>query len=122
MKKIKRTLSFLLIMLALNVGVAFGQLADVPTPERQAQRMSNVMAERLDLSEEQKQKVLDLNVRLAKKEKELLENEDLGFFDRVEKMKELTRARAQKLEGILNEQQFQKFNALNNRIRNTGNN
>gem|GEM_PF-4955963 len=98
---------------------AFAQLADEPTPERQAQRMSEVMAQRLDLSQSQKEQVMDLNLRLAKKEKQLLNNEKLDFFDRVEKLKGITQTRAKELKGILNDEQYQKFDALNHRTRNT---
>ena len=97
------------------VQFAEAQLADVPTPERQAKRMTGVMAQKLDLSKDQKQEVLTLNLRLAEKESELLKNEELDFFDRLAKYKAIDSTRVEELKEIFTDQQYNKFHEFNHR-------
>lgn len=108
---------FVLITLFVFVHTSAAQIADVPTPERQAERMTEVMSKRLDLSEQQTQQVLDLNLKLAQKETGLLDNEELDFFERLEKLKGISTTREDKLQDILNDQQYEKYHSLNHRTR-----
>ena len=118
MKKITGIL-FVLTALFVFVNISAAQIADVPTPERQAERMTEVMSKRLDLSEQQTQQVLDLNLKLAQKEAELLNNEELDFFERLEMLKGISTTRAEKLRDILNDQQYEKYHSLNHFYKST---
>jgi len=116
MKKVTGVLITLITIAGFN-HTATAQVADTPTPGRQAERMTDVMAERLELNDQQKQKVLVLNRGLAKKKEDLLENEELDYWDRMEKVKEIPATRAEKLQSILNDQQYLKYQTLKNRKR-----
>ena len=104
-------LSLIVILGFTHVAVA--QLADEPTPKRQARRMTDVMAWELDLSNDQKQEVLALNLRLAEREVKLLNNDELDFFERLEKYEAITATRVKELENILTDQQYQIYHEFN---------
>ncbi|HLR32533.1 MAG TPA: hypothetical protein VK074_08585 [Fodinibius sp.] len=106
-------LSLIVVFGFVQTGMA--QLADIPTPKRQAKRMTDVMARKLDLSTDQKQDVLALNLRLAEKETELIKNEELDFFDRLEKYKAIDTTRVEELKKVFTDQQYQKFHEFNHR-------
>lgn len=116
MKKFAGVVITLITMVGFS-HTAAAQLADVPSPERQAERMTEVMTERLELTDQQKQEVLDLNIELAEKKRNLMENEEIDFWDRLEELKEIPGIRAERLQSILNDQQYQKYQVLNNRKR-----
>lgn len=110
------------VVITLIATVGFGhsvsaQMADTPRPERQAERITRVMAERLELTDRQKKKVSDLNMELADKKRSLMENKEIDFWDRLEELKKIPEIRAEKLQSILNGQQYRKYQALNNRKR-----
>lgn len=116
MKRFAGIVITLIILIGFSQTAA-AQLSDVPSPERQAERMTEVMAERLELTDQQRQKVLDLNIGLAEKKGDLLENEELDFWERLEELKQIPGTRAEKLRSILNDRQYQKYQALNDRKR-----
>jgi len=67
-------------------------------PEKMAQKMTDKMAEKLDLTEDQKTKVLEANTEYAN-----------AMKDSREEMKALKEAHREKLKGILTDEQFAKL-------------
>ncbi|MEX2512601.1 MAG: DUF4890 domain-containing protein [Cyclobacteriaceae bacterium] len=82
------------------------------SPEKQAERMTQMMAERLDLNEDQKKEIHALHLEQAQKRKAERESTKESMEARREAMKAEREAHHEKIAGILTEEQKEKWEAL----------
>ena len=69
---------------------------------------NNLMIEELSLSEEQKAKVKEINLKYAKNQKELLYKE-ASMFSKIGEVRSIKKAKNAELEKILSEEQFEYY-------------
>jgi len=91
--------------LALMTVMTFAQEKKQRTPEERAQKATEKMAKELNLSEEQKEKVLEINLQKAKEMQQL--KEEMKVLK--EKRKKLRDEHAEQMKSVLSEEQYQKY-------------
>jgi Spy/CpxP family protein refolding chaperone len=79
------------------------------TPEQRAERMTNRMAEQLDLTEEQKQEIYNLNLQNAQKRQVEMEERKAEMESRREAMKSQNESQKQQIEALLTPEQKEKW-------------
>lgn len=111
MKKILLTMVALLSMTAVMAQDGDKKERKAPK-EFNAEEMTNRMADDLQLTAEQKAKVLDLNKDFVKDQKEMMKERKEQMKERKEKRKEFGEKRKaynEKLKSILTPEQYKKF-------------
>ena len=111
MKKILLTMVALLSMTAVMAQDGDKKERKAPK-EFNAEEMTNRMADDLELTAEQKAKVLDLNKEFVKDQKEQMKERKEQMKERKEKRKEFGEKRKaynEKLKSILTPEQYKKF-------------
>ena len=115
MKKILLTMVALLSMTAVMAQDGDKKERKAPK-EFNAEEMTNRMADDLELTAEQKAKVLDLNKEFVKDQKEQMKERKEQMKERKEKRKEFGEKRKaynEKLKSILTPEQYKKFQEKN---------
>ena len=115
MKKILLTMVALLSMTAVMAQDGDKKERKAPK-EFNAEEMTNRMADDLQLTAEQKAKVLDLNKEFVKDQKEQMKERKEQMKERKEKRKEFGEKRKaynEKLKSILTPEQYKKFQEKN---------
>ncbi len=96
-----------LFFTSLNVA-AQQERKEMPNPEERAKRMTDRMATELQLTDEQKEKVMEINLENAKKRQAEIEKEMAERKARMEEMK----AQNEKIMSVLTEEQRQKWEQI----------
>lgn len=96
-----------LVFTSLNVA-AQQERKEMPNPEERAKRMTDRMATELQLTDEQKEKVMEINLENAKKRQAEIEKEMAERKARMEEMK----AQNEKIMSVLTEEQRQKWEQI----------
>lgn len=105
----------LLIMLALMPIITLAQpkgQRNQGTPEENAQKITERMNEKLSLSEDQYQAVLDLNLDMTEQMKVTFEETEQVRAEMRSKMMEIHEDRDAMLKEVLNKEQWEQFIAL----------
>lgn len=97
----------LLVLTSLSV-VAQQEKRELPNPEERAKKMTERMASELELSEEQKAKVLAINLENAQKRQAQMEKEMAERQARMEEMK----VQEEKIKEVLTEEQRKKWEEI----------
>jgi Spy/CpxP family protein refolding chaperone len=97
----------LLVFTSLSVA-AQQERKELPNPEERAKKMTERMASDLQLSEDQKEQVLAINLENAKKRQAEIEKEMAERKARMEEMK----AQNEKIKSVLTEEQRQKWEEI----------
>ncbi len=97
---------------------ASAQLADLKntTPEQRAKALTEVMTTKLGLSPEQTSKVANLNLTYANKMEPLIKGSE-GPFVKMREMRQINEAKEAELKQILTPQQFEKYLASKEQMR-----
>ena len=97
---------------------ALAQLADLKntTPEQRAKALTEVMTTKLGLSPEQTSKVANLNLTYANKMEPLIKGSE-GPFVKMREMRQINEAKEAELKQILTPQQFEKYLASKEQMR-----
>jgi periplasmic protein CpxP/Spy len=107
-----------LIMIAIIFSLSFtafgqrGQQREMSTPEQRAERMTNRMAEQLDLTEEQKQEIYNINLQNAQKRQVEMEERKAEMESRRAEMKSQNESQKQQIEAILTPEQKEKWDEV----------
>lgn len=104
MKTFKWILASLLVTISLSVSAQQKE----KDPEKMAEKRTEKMAEQLELTPEQKEKVLQINLETAKK-MDLINNDKLTQEERRSKMRTLREDNKAAVEAILTEDQKTKW-------------
>lgn len=97
-----------LLLSFVSLGVSAQEQRKIPSPEERAQRMTDRMASELKLSEEQKQKVLEINLEHAKKRQAEMEKQRVQMETRKAEMK----AQEEKINEVLTEEQRKQWEEI----------
>lgn len=97
----------LLVFTSLSVA-AQQEKRELPNPEERAKKMTDRMASELELSEDQKEKILAINLENAKKRQTEMEKEMAERKARMEEMK----AQEEKIKVVLTEEQRKKWEEI----------
>lgn len=100
-------LALLVLLSALPAGAQFEVLAKT-TPEQRAGFQTDFMKKKLDLSNEQAEKVSEINLSMATGAEPVLKG-DASRFSKAMKIRKLEARREQKFRGVLSEEQFDRF-------------
>lgn len=96
-------------MVFISLGVAAQQeKRPMPTPEERAQKMTDRLAERLNLSESQKKEIYAINLESAKKRQAEMEAQK---SEREEKQAEM-KAQEEKIQNVLTEDQRKEWEEI----------
>lgn len=101
-----------LFSLSFGVFAQRGAQREFPNPEERAERMTNRMAENLELSKEQKKKVYEINLENAQKRQTEMEARRAEMENRREARTEELRKQNEKIEAVLTPEQKEKWNEL----------
>lgn len=96
------------VLTMMTLGVAAQDQRKMPSPEERATRMTERMASELKLSEEQKQKVLAINLEHAKKRTAEMEKQRAEMESRKAEMK----AQEDKISEVLTEEQRKQWEEI----------
>lgn len=96
-----------LLTLGLLVGTA--TFAQQPTPEDKANRQTEKLAQELSLTAEQKTKVSELNIGIARKNDAVMNNTSLTPDQKKEHLQGNNNAHRAQLKMILTEEQYKKY-------------
>ena len=96
------------VLTMMSLGVAAQEHRKMPNPEERAQRMTERMASDLKLSEEQKQKVLAINLEHAKNRAAEMEKQRAEMEARKAEMK----AQEEKIKEVLTEEQRKQWEEI----------
>ena len=96
------------VLTMMSLGVAAQEQRKMSSPEDRAQRMTERMASELKLSEEQKQKVLAINLEHAKKRSAEMEKQRAEMEARKAEMK----AQEEKIKEVLTEEQRKQWEEI----------
>lgn len=105
-------------LILIGVSSSFAQRERVrenSTPEERAQKQTEMMAEKLELSEDQKAQILAINMEYSKKRQEAMEARKAEMDARREQMMELReemKAQDEKISKVLTEEQRKEWVAL----------
>jgi len=104
-----------LLIITLMFSLGFGAFAqrgaqrEMPSPEQRAERMTNRMAEQLELSDEQKQKIYQLNLENAQKRQAEWEARKSEMESKREAMQQQRKQQTDEIEAILSPEQKAKW-------------
>lgn len=96
------------VLTMMSLGVAAQEQRKMPSPEERATRMTERMASELKLSEEQKQKVLAINLEHAKKRTAEMEKQRAEMESRKAEMK----VQEDKISEVLTEEQRKQWEEI----------
>ncbi|MFL0683694.1 MAG: DUF4890 domain-containing protein [Algoriphagus aquaeductus] len=96
------------VLTMMSLGVAAQDQRKMPSPEERAQRMTERMASELKLTEEQKQKVLAINLEHTKKRTAEMEKQRAENESRKAEMK----AQEEKINEVLTEEQRKQWEEI----------
>jgi Spy/CpxP family protein refolding chaperone len=96
------------VLTMISLGVAAQEQRKISSPEDRAQRMTERMASELKLSEEQKQKVLAINLEHAKNRAAEMEKQRAEMEARKAEMK----AQEEKIKEVLTEEQRKQWEQI----------
>jgi uncharacterized tellurite resistance protein B-like protein len=108
MKKI-----FFLLFACLSIGVVASAQGRGQNPEA----MKQMLKDSLQLSDKQLDSVVTILQEFQPKQREIMMNQDMSREDKMAKVKELNDARNARLKGILTEEQFKKYQEMEERRR-----
>lgn len=118
MKKI--LLMTALFSLSFGVFAQRGESRDFPSPEERAERMTNRMAERLELSDDQKEKIYALNLENAQIRNSEMEARRAEMEKLREARTESRKQQQEQIEAILTPEQKEKWNDMKDSDRRRG--
>lgn len=108
-----KLLNALLIGAALTFGASVASAQDQPkakkTPVERAQMHTNKMAKELNLTEEQKAKVLEVNIGIAQKNDAIRNDPNMTHATKKESLKSTQDARDLQMKTILTEAQYKTY-------------
>ncbi len=103
------------LMFALVASAQLDELKNT-TPEQRAKALTEIMKTKVGLTPEQTGKVMDLNLEYAKKMDPLIKG-SAGPLVRMREMKQINEAKEAELKQILSPQQFEKYLASKEEMR-----
>ncbi len=113
MKPQKTTLMLLLCALALQLFAQFAIAQEPPSPEKQeAIAKLEKMSAELQLTPQQKQKMLPIMMEEGKRMKAIKSNTSLGGMQKMMQMKQVGTDMDAKVQPILSPQQYQKYEQI----------
>lgn len=113
MKPKKTTLMLLLCALALQLFAQFAIAQESPSPEKQeAIAKLEKMSAELQLTPQQKQKMLPIMMEEGKRMKAIKSNTSLGGMQKMMQMKQVGTDMDAKVQPILSPQQYQKYEQI----------
>lgn len=104
-----------LLIIAMMFSLSFtafaqrGQQREMPTPEQRAEMMTNRMAEKLELSEDQKKKIYDIHLENAKKRQAEREARRAEMEGKREEMNAQRQKQNDQIEAVLTPEQKTKY-------------
>jgi Spy/CpxP family protein refolding chaperone len=107
-KTMKQWMIGAMLLTCISLGAAAQGERKMPSPEERAQRMTDRLASELSLSEEQKQKILAINLENAKKRSAEMEKQRAQMEARRGEMK----AQDEQIQAILTEDQRKKWEEI----------
>jgi hypothetical protein len=112
------SLAVMVIVGLSSVPAAFAQLDKLrnTTPAERAGMQTEFMQSKLDLTPEQKRAVTDLNLKYANKMEPVIKG-SAGPMVRGRQMREINQAKETELRGILSPQQWEKYEASREEMR-----
>lgn len=119
--KTRRLLVLAIVLMMTDL--AFGQeklekLFAETTPEQRARYQTEQMAEQLELREEQRQRVLTINLKYTR-EMEHVFNEGGGKLQRLKRLKAVGQQKDAELKKVLDAEQFAKYERMKEERRDT---
>jgi len=112
-----RVSGFLLCLLFALSSSSIAQMKDTTTakrvrftPEQRADKMSDKLDRRLNLSQQQDKDIHAINTDIAKRMEELKRNASLSKKDKMQQMKTLNEERSQRFKSVLTPDQYKKWN------------
>lgn len=112
-----RVSGFLLCLLFALSSSSIAQMKDTTTakrvrftPEQRADKMSDKLDRRLNLSQQQDKDIHAINTDIAKRMDELKRNASLSKKDKMQQMKMLNEERSQRFKSVLTPDQYKKWN------------
>jgi len=112
-----RISGFLLCLLLAVSGNSMAQTKDTTTakrvrftPEQRADKMSDKLDRRLNLSGQQDKDIHVINTDIAKRMEDLKHNTALSKKDKMQQMKALNEERSQRFKSVLTPDQYKKWN------------
>ena len=118
MKRHMIRISGLLVCLLLAFsGISMAQKSDSTatkkvrfTPEERANKMSDKLDRRLNLSKEQDKDIHTINTDITRRMEELKHNTTLSKKDKMQQIKALSEERSQRFKSVLTPDQYKKWN------------
>jgi hypothetical protein len=117
-RKIAVTLAataLLLMASVLGVWAQLDRLANT-TPQERARMQTEFMASRLGLTQDQTRAIGDLNLKYAQRMEPIIKGSE-GPFMKLRQMREINEEKEAELKGILSPDQFQKYQASREEMR-----
>ncbi|MGY6742823.1 MAG: DUF4890 domain-containing protein [Cecembia sp.] len=111
------------LMFAFSLGVYAqreGGPREMPSPEQRAERMTNRMAEQLELSEEQKNKVYEINLKNAQSRQAEMEARRAEAEQRRQSRQTQMQSQIQEVEAVLSPEQIEKWSEVRETNRQRG--
>lgn len=105
-------LAALAIVFTGTTCVSFAQEHEKKTPEQRAEKRTEMLNKKLDLSADQKTKVAEINQHAAKEVETIKNNSTLSKEDKKAQLKQLRETKKQELRSVLNSDQQQKFDKI----------
>lgn len=102
----------ILFSLSLSVFAQRGQNREMSTPEQRAEKMTNRMAEQLDLNDQQKKEIYKINLQNAQKRQIEMEARRVEMEARKEAMKAQNQLQKEQIQAILTPEQNEKWEEI----------
>ena len=92
--------------------LSFSQEKEIKTPEQRAEKRTEVLTKKLDLTTEQQSKVAELNNSVIKETEAIKNNTNLSKEEKKKAVKQLRESKRNEIRAALSTEQQQKFDKM----------